>query len=92
MVSAQKKITSIVKKYIKDNPEENELLKQAVVMKQALYAQGFERGSTMRPLYELSESLQLLFIEELEEDQMTWLRTKKGAYWFMKNFKSYSLQ
>lgn len=90
MDSSKKKIISLVNKYVKEFPEENKLLKEAVVMKRNMYSQGFEKGTDMRPLYELTETLHNIFIRELTEDEMKWLKTKKGGNWFAKEFKVYS--
>ena len=91
MDTIKKKIKRVVLKYVKENAEENDLLKQAVVMKKAMYAQGFEKGSDMRPLYELTETLHTLLVKELDEDEANWFKSKKGGNWFAKEFKAYSL-
>lgn len=90
-MDVKKNISSIVESYVRKYPEENDLLKQAVYMKRALYSQGFEKGSDMRPLYELSETLNSLLIETLEPEELEWLKTKKGGNWFAKTFNAYSL-
>lgn len=91
MQKAKVHITKLVKKYIKDFPEENKFLIEVVLAKRVMYEQGFEKGSEMRPLYELSETLHTIFVQELEEDEMKWLKTKKGGNWFAKEFRIYSL-
>lgn len=90
MQSAKDNISKIVSKYIKEFPKENEALKKAVIMKRALYAQGFEKGTDMRPLYELTQALHGFLVKELSEDEMKWFKTKKGGNWFAKKFKAYS--
>lgn len=87
MTTAKEHIKKIVEQYIKENPTEFELLKEAVVMKRAMYADGFEKSADMRPLFEMSEALFGMFITNLEEDEMLWFKTKKGGNWFAKEFK-----
>lgn len=91
MDATKKKISSIVKDYAKQYPEENKFLKQAVIMKRALYSKGFEKGTDMKPLFELSETLHSMLIGALTSDEITWFKTKKGGNWFAKEFKNFSL-
>ena len=90
-MDVKKKIAGVVKQYIKDYPSEFELLKEAVVMRRALNAHGFEKKADMRPLYELSDTLHTMLNLKLEEDEMTWFKSKKGGNWFAKEFKIFSL-
>lgn len=84
-------IRKIVEDYSKNNAQEFEMLKDIVVMKRAAYAEGFEKGTDMRPLYELTETLHSLLVEKLEEDEMRWFKTKQGAHWFIKEYKIFAL-
>ena len=100
MQSAKKNITRLVKEYIRDNPEEWENFKDHMQMVRAL-AKDEEFGTLdgtryTRALYEMPETLQLMFIKELTEDEMLWLKTgglngKEGGRWFAKNFSDFCI-
>lgn len=91
MDTTKKKIENIVKDYIKKYPAEYELLKEAIKMKRIMNKEGFDKQTDMRPLFELSETLQSMIITGLEDDEITWFKTKNGGNWFSKEFKVFSL-
>lgn len=102
MTSAKKHITQIVQKYIKDFPQEFEDFKEGMKMVRATLkdeygtALGVDSSSQTRALYELPETLHNLFIMELEEEEMVWLKMggadrKQGGQWFARTFKDFCI-
>ena len=91
MDTTKKKITAIVSKYVKENREEFELVKEALVMRRKMNEEGYDKHTDMRPLYELPETLHTIFNAELDEQDLVWFKSKKGGNWFAKEFKVFSL-
>lgn len=93
MNSAKKRLTNIVEAYTKDFPEEFEMVRKAVEMKRRMTRDEFAtvEGSSMRGLYEISETLQQLIIMGLEEEELLWLKTIPGGRWFATKFPVFAL-
>lgn len=90
--TTKKNIEKVVFKYTKENPDEFKLFtEESMPLIKAAFANGLEKGTDMKPLYELPVTLFSMFIQELDEDEMIWFKTKKGAHWFIKEFKTFAL-
>lgn len=99
MEPTKKKITRIVKHYIKYFPEEFELFKEGMEAKRHMTHDEFatlEGSSVSRGLYEMPETLSQMFITGLDEDDMVWLKAggkdgHEGGRWFATTFPVFKL-
>lgn len=96
MQATKKHISDLVEFYIKENPEEFELVKEGVRMSRLLlkdnkYAQAEGSQAEMRGLFEIPETLSTMLIMGLSEDESIWFKTKVGGRWFANKFKVFSL-
>lgn len=91
-------ITRAVNTYIQNNPAEYWALLDAIAMKRAMSKEEYAKidGSPdMRPLYELTETLQsditkVLAVEHTDGG-LEWWKTKEGAHWFVSAFPQFAL-
>jgi hypothetical protein len=95
---AKRKMKSIVSLYRISHRDEYELLKKAVQFKrEALadpkFAKSEQAGqsSDMRGLFEISETLQMMLVNGLTEDETVWFKTTQGGRWFAKTFGEFAL-
>lgn len=93
MNTFKKHIEEIVKAYIAEFPDEFDIVRQAIIAKRSLTRDEFAtlEGSQTRALYEIPERLSTKLINELDEEEMTWLRTLIGGRWFARKFRVFSL-
>lgn len=102
MQLAKKHIRTIVEQYIKLYPQEFADFKDAMKMIRAsLKDEEFGQAmvgtsSQTRALYELPENLHQMFVMNLEEEDMVWLKAggvnrKEGGLWFAKTFKDFAI-
>lgn len=87
-------ITRMVKQYILDCPEDFELVKTAIEGKRRMTRDDYaslEGSNWQRALYEIPEELNTRFILGLNEEEMTWFKTKPAAIWFAREFRVFSL-
>ncbi len=89
----KKHIQEIVGQYIKENQEEFEIVKKGIQLKHSLTKDDLAsiENSEMRGLYEIPETLSNMLLLELEEEELLWLKTKQGGFWFAKEFKVFAL-
>ncbi len=94
MDSAKQKITFLVEDYIRKFPGEFDLLKNAVALHRNISESpdSWDKSGDMKRLYEISETLQTMFIMGLDEEETVWLKSKAGGNWFIKKFPVFSLQ
>lgn len=94
MPSAKKKLQDIVKRYVRAYRKEYEIVQKAVAMRRHMINDGlnFEEGSDLRPLYEMSETLERMIVLELNVEELTWMKTKVGGRWFAREFPAFALQ
>lgn len=92
--STKKKITTLVKQYILENPEEYKIVKDGIAMKRSLtrnqYA-SLEGSKEMRALFEIPETLSIMFIMGLDEEETIWFKSKPGSHWFTRTFSVFAL-
>lgn len=93
MQFTKKHIREIVARYIRENPEEFKIVKDGIQMKHQLTHDEYAslEGSEMRALFEIPETLSVMFTTELDEEETIWFKTKQGAFWFAKTFKVFAL-
>lgn len=94
MPSTKKHITSLVRFYIKQNPEEWETFKKGIEMTRQFTKDEFATlyGShDTRALFDMPEKLYEMFVMGLDEEEMQWFKTKRGAHWFARNFPAFAL-
>jgi len=100
MTSAKTHITSLVNKWIKDNPTQFDIFKDAVKMKRAMakdkFASAHMEGSDMRGAFEMPDELHTMLIINLSEEEMSWFKRggslgHDGSNWFMTKFPDFTL-
>lgn len=101
MQSAKNRITQIVQDYIRLNPSEWKAFKKGMVAVRASIKDDefatLEGTKYTRALYEMPETLQMMFIKQLPEDEMIWLKAgvdsnhNQGGQWFAKAFPDFRI-
>lgn len=103
MKSAKDNITKLVEAYIKFNPDEWVAFKdmmtlvRASVKDEEFGTANKDSSSEYRALYEMPETLQMMFIKGLTEEEMTWLKAgiptspNQGGRWFATKFKDFRI-
>lgn len=87
-------IRRIVNSYVKQFPEEFELVRDAVASKRGMTMNDFatlDGTKHTRALYEISETLHTMLVMQLDEGEMIELKTIVGGRWFAKAFPVFAL-
>lgn len=93
MNSTKQKIKEIVKNYILLYPEEMKDFRKgmSITRENLLNKHGEAKNIDIieRKIYEIPETLFVIFRKKLNEEDNKWLRTKQGAYWFARTFADF---
>lgn len=95
METTQNRIKNIVRGYIELFPEEYKITVEAVEMQRRIqkdeYASASNSGTIERALLEYPETLSTMLIQQLNEEELTYFKSKEGARWFARTFPMFSL-
>ena len=100
MPSAKKRIRQLVELYEKTNADEFQMFQKAMVAIRASLKDeefGTVEKSDRRALYEMPETLQVMLIKGLNEDEIVWFKSgvtsnrNQGGQWFAKTFPAYRI-
>lgn len=88
-------ITMLVREYINMFGSEFAAFKMSVSEKRSAQSNKFAETQGMdfvvRALYEVPETLRVIFDQSLEPSDLVWLQSKEGGRWFAKNFPDFAL-
>lgn len=93
--NTQARIKNLVKGYAQYYPEEYGITVKAIEMQRRIQADEFAtvKGGVYvgRALYELPERLMNAIYQELDDEELKYLKTKEGGRWFAKSHPQFSL-
>lgn len=93
--NTQARIKNLVKGYAQYYPEEYKLSVEAIEMQRRIQADEYASvkggAHVLRALYELPERLMNAIYQELDTDELNYLKTKEGGRWFAKAHPQFSL-
>lgn len=95
MENTQNRIKNIVHGYKELFPEEYKVTVKAVEMQRRIQKDEFgstqNSGNIQRALLEYPETLSTMLIQQLNEEELTYFKSKEGARWFARTFPMFSL-
>lgn len=94
MDTAKTRIAEIIKEYIRTYPIEWADFCLAVKEKLSLSSNDFGEisGSDLieRKLFEMPETLYIIFKLKMDEAEFEWFKTKEGSRWFVKTYPQFN--
>lgn len=99
MHSAKAKIKKSVEDYIKLQPEEYRVFRMSMEDRKSDLTDerfGVAKGSEMRVLFEMPETLHKMIVNQLDIEELEWFKAggadrKEGGRWFAVNFPAFRL-
>lgn len=95
IATTKQKVRNAVSAYQKQYPQEYSDVISLVARKRKdlhnQYGAALGDHAFERILYEIPETLNNIFVFNLTDDQLLWMKTKTGARWFTRTFKQFAL-
>jgi hypothetical protein len=89
----KKEIITIVEDYKRNFEKEYKLVCEGVAIKKGMTKDEYHRvdNSSMRGLFEISETLSSMLTDRLKPDAIVWFKTIEGGRFFASEYKEFAL-